>query len=140
MASKDFSKVKSAIQKAVAAPEETEANNTQEATEAKKTTATKNASDTQPVKKRGRGEHIRQSYTEEEIAEARAQGKTQGKKGVHARRFNMAFRPEIYDYITIMARVRGQTITQFTEDVFSLSMKENAKLYEEALSFLKKFK
>ena len=140
MASKDFSKVKSAIQKAVAAPEETEVNNAQEATEAKKTTSTNNASGTQPEKKRGRGEHIRQSYTEEEIAEARAQGKTQGKKGVHARRFNMAFRPEIYEYITIMARVRGQTITQFTEDVFALSMRENAKLYEEAQSFLKKFK
>lgn len=140
MASKDFSKVKSAIQKAVAAPEAQEAN---EATETNKVPEAKNAQQTasaQPVKKRGRGEHIRQSYTEEEIAEARAQGKTQGKKGVHARRFNMAFRPEIYDYITIMARVRGQTITQFTEDVFSLSMKENAKLYEEALSFLKKFK
>lgn len=73
--------------------------------------------------------------TREEIDLARAQGKTQGRAGVKALRINMAFSPEVHDYIRTMARVRGQTVTQFTEAVFRKSMEDNAEIYEQAKAF-----
>ena len=78
-------------------------------------------------------------YTDEEIREYREAGKTRGRKNVKAIRINMAFSPTVHEYITIMARVRGQSITEFTNDVFEHSMKENAGLYEQAKAFRKMF-
>ena len=45
--------------------------------------------------------------TEEIVQMAREQGKTQGRKGCKAHRFNMAFSPKAYDFIVCMARVRA---------------------------------
>lgn len=73
--------------------------------------------------------------TKEEIDLARAQGKTQGRAGVRALRINMAFSPDVHEYIRTMARVRGQTVTQFTEAVFRKSMEDNAEIYEQAKAF-----
>ena len=75
--------------------------------------------------------------TEEEIQLAREQGRTRGRAGVKALRINMAFTPEIHDYIRTMAQVRGQTVTQFTEAVFRKSMEDNAEIYEQAKAFKK---
>lgn len=75
--------------------------------------------------------------TEEEIQLAREQGRTRGRAGVKALRINMAFTPEIHDYIRTMAQVRGQTVTQFTEAVFRKSMEDNAETYEKAKAFQK---
>ena len=111
--SANTSRVYSAIEAATAEPEEQQP---QEAQEARKT------------------------YTEEEAQAFRAAGKTQGRKGVKAIRFNMSFTPEIYEYITVMARVRGESVTKFTHFVFEQSMKDNAELYEQAKQFTKSFK
>lgn len=73
--------------------------------------------------------------TMEEISLAREQGKTQGRAGVKALRINMAFSPEVHDYIRKMARVRGMSVTQFTEEVFRKSMEDNAELYERVKEF-----
>ena len=73
--------------------------------------------------------------TKEEIDLARAQGKTQGRAGVRALRINMAFSPDVHEYIRTMARVRGQTVTQFTEAVFRKSMEDNAEIYAQAQAF-----
>lgn len=78
--------------------------------------------------------------TAEEIKTAREQGKTQGRKGVKAIRINMAFTPEIHDYIKTMARARGESVTQFTNYVFSQSMEQNADIYEQAKGFVDSFK
>lgn len=78
--------------------------------------------------------------TQEEIDLAREQHKTQGRKGVRAVRFNMAFDPDIHEYITTMAKVRGQTVTQFTNYVFRLSMEQNKEVYEQAKAFQKLIK
>ena len=77
--------------------------------------------------------------TEEEIAAAREQGKTQGRKGVKAIRINMAFTPDVHEYIKVMARVRGESVTDFTNYVFRQSMEQNAALYEQAKTFKKSF-
>lgn len=75
--------------------------------------------------------------TAEEIQLAREQGRTRGRKGIKALRINMAFTPEVHDYIRTMAQVRGQTVTQFTEAVFRKSMEDNAEIYERVKAFQK---
>ena len=77
--------------------------------------------------------------TLDEIQQAREQGKTQGRKGVKAVRINMAFSPEVHDYIKTMARVRGESVTEFTNYVFRQSMEENADLYDRAKEFKDNF-
>ena len=76
-------------------------------------------------------------YTAEEIRELQEAGKTKGRKGVKMIRVNMAFTPTVHDYIRTMAKSRGQTITQFTNHVFTKSMEENAELYSRAQEFIK---
>lgn len=85
----------------------------------------------QPIPRRKNGI----APTQTEIDLAREQGKTQGRAGVKALRINMAFSPEIHSYIRTMARVRGQSVTQFTEAVFRKSMEDNAEVYEQAKAF-----
>ena len=81
-----------------------------------------------------------EAYTEEEIQTARAQGRTQGRKGVKAVRINMAFAPDVHQYIKVMARARGESVTEFTNYVFRQSMQQNAGLYEQVKSFVDSFK
>lgn len=50
--------------------------------------------------------------------------------------FNMSFKQENYDYVTIMSRVHGQSRTQFVNDLIESHMKENMDKYEKAQAFL----
>ena len=69
--------------------------------------------------------------TAEELRIAQQNGKTRGRKGFAMPRINMCFKPDIYEYITIMARARGMSIAQFTDFVFRKSMADNAAFYEQ---------
>ena len=116
---KDFStvdtgRVYSAIEQSLAEP----AQETQQAQEAQQT---------------------QEKYTAQEIRAFQEAGKTKGRKGVKMVRVNMAFTPTVHDYIRIMASVRGETITEFTNQVFLKSMAENAELYKQAQEFRKSF-
>ena len=104
---------------AIAEPEEIEAQNTQDAQEV---------------------QNPRTPYTAEKAQEMREAGTTQGRKGCKAVRINMAFAPDIYEYIRTMARLRGESVTAFTNFVFRQSMEYNAELYEQAKQFTKDFK
>ena len=73
----------------------------------------------------------RKVYTTAEIEQMQAEGKTQGRKGCKAIRINMAFSTEIHDYIRIMSKHLGMSVTEFTNFVFKQSMELNAKEYEE---------
>ena len=84
-------------------------------------------------------QHTRKTYTAQEAQEMRQAGTTQGRKGCKAVRINMAFTPDIHEYIKIMARVRGESVTDFTNYVFRQSMEQNAELYEQAKSFKESF-
>ncbi len=77
----------------------------------------------------------KQTYTEEETQELLMTMKTVGHKGVKLPRINVAFAPDVYNYITIMAQVRGQTTTQFINHVLRLNMEENRAIYEKAIEF-----
>ena len=78
--------------------------------------------------------------TEEEIRLAREQNRTRGRKGVKMLRINMAFTPEVHEYIKTMAKISGLSVTQFTEKVFRKSMDDNAALYEQAKAFRENLK
>lgn len=69
------------------------------------------------------------------VEQAREQGKTQGRKGCKAHRFNMAFSPKAYDFITCMARVRGETITAFVNHLIEQTIDDNQEIYQKALEF-----
>ena len=73
--------------------------------------------------------------TVEVVEQAREQGKTQGRKGCKAHRFNMAFSPKAYDFITCMARVRGETITAFVNHLIEKTVDDNQEIYQQALKF-----
>lgn len=120
---KDFStvdtgRVYNALEESIAEPEEQEAQEVQEA---------------QPARK------PRKTYTEEETREIIASGNTRGRKGVKAIRINMAFTPEIHDFIKVMARARGETITDFTNHVIANCMDQYKDLYEQAKKFKQAF-
>lgn len=82
----------------------------------------------------------RKEYTAQQAQEMRQAGTTQGRKGCKAVRINMAFAPDIHEYIRTMARVRGESVTDFTNYVFRQSMADNAELYEKAKAFQESFK
>lgn len=73
--------------------------------------------------------------TAEVVRQAQEQGKTQGRKGCKAHRFNMAFSPKAYDFITTMARVRGETITGFVNYLIEKAIDDNQEVYQKALEF-----
>lgn len=77
----------------------------------------------------------RKTYTEEEQKKAMNEMRTSGRKGVKMPRINMAFSPEVYEYIQTMSRVRGETMTKFINHEMKKSMKENADIYAKAIEF-----
>jgi hypothetical protein len=79
-----------------------------------------------------KGERI---FTEEEKVEMLQSMKTRGQKGVKLPRINVAFSPEVYDYVTTMAQVRGQSITQFINHILKQNMEANMEIYEKAIEF-----
>lgn len=82
----------------------------------------------------------RTPYSPERVQEMRDAMTTRGRKGCKAVRVNMAFTPEVHDYIRTMAAATGQSITDFTNQVFARSMAENKELYEKAKQFKESFK
>lgn len=115
MAKKDFSQVNTgrvydAIAAATAAPE-------QEAQEA--TTKYK----------------PRKGYSEQEAQEFLQNMKTSGRKGLKLPRINLAFAPEVYEYIQTMSRVRGESMTEFVNLALRQHIEEHRDLYERAIEF-----
>ncbi len=68
----------------------------------------------------------------EEAAERASELRTQGRKGCKAVRINMAFTPENYQFIQIVSRVYGKTMTGFANQVIERYRKEHPELYEKA--------
>lgn len=77
----------------------------------------------------------RKTYTDTEIEESLLSLKTSGKKGVKLPRINLAFSPDVYNFIKVMAQVRGQNLTQFVNDVLRESMHAHDDIYKKALEF-----
>lgn len=50
-------------------------------------------------------------------------------------RINMAFTPEIYDYIRTMSKVSDITLTEFVNTVMRQHMDEHQEQYRKAIEF-----
>ena len=78
----------------------------------------------------------RKTYTEQEEEKYLQDRRTMGRKGIKLPRINMAFSPEAHDYIKTMARVRGESITDFVNVIIADHMDRNKELYEKAKEFI----
>ena len=72
----------------------------------------------------------------QEAAERASNLKTQGRKGCKATRINMAFTPENHQFIKTMARISGQTMTEFTNLVIERYRTEHPEIYEQAKAII----
>ena len=70
--------------------------------------------------------------TKEEQEKRASDLRTQGRKGCKAVRINMAFTPENYEYIRIMAGVTGNTMTSFANLAIQRYREEHPELFEQA--------
>ena len=82
-----------------------------------------------------KAEGSRKTYTEEERQAFMASLRTGGRKGCKLPRINMAFTPELYDYIRTMSKVSGLTLTVFLNTVLKQYMDEHREQYDRALEF-----
>ncbi len=73
----------------------------------------------------------RKRYTEEEARAILEEGRnTRGLGGVHVPRINMAFTPSNYDFITTLARMRGETYTDFVNHLVDITREKYKEQYE----------
>lgn len=61
---------------------------------------------------------------------------TQGRKGCRAIRINMAFTPSNHEFVKVMAKASGRTMTEFTNLVIAAYQKEHPEIMEQANAFL----
>ena len=78
----------------------------------------------------------RSSAGKEEQAARAAALQTQGRKGCKAIRINMAFTPENHEFIKVMAKASGRTMTEFTNLVIAAYQREHPEIMEQARGFL----
>lgn len=72
----------------------------------------------------------------EEAAERMADLRTQGRKGCKAIRINMAFTPDNHEFIKILAKATGRTMTQLTNQVIEAYRNEHPEFLEQCRDFL----
>ena len=72
----------------------------------------------------------------QEKAERASKLKTQGRKGCKATRINMAFSPENHEFIAVMSKASGKTMTEFTNLVIAAYRREHPEIMAQAQAFL----
>lgn len=72
----------------------------------------------------------------QEAKERKEALKTQGRKGCKAIRINMAFTPSNHEFIKVMAKASGKTMTEFTNLVVAAYQREHPEIMEQAQAFL----
>jgi enhancing lycopene biosynthesis protein 2 len=72
----------------------------------------------------------------QEAAERAAELRTQGRMGCKAIRINMAFTPDNHQFIKVMAKISGKTMTEFTNLVIERYRTEHPELYEQAKAII----
>lgn len=93
------------------------------------------AQEAQEVQETKRQYKPRREYTEQEKQQYMQQGKTTGRKGLKMPRINLAFAPDIYEYIQIMSRVTGQSMTDYVNTILRQYMNEHQDIYKKAVEF-----
>ena len=90
-----------------------------------------NAIETATAKKGHQG-----TASQQEQAERASELRTQGRKGCKAVRINMAFSPQNHEFIKVMARGSGRTMTEFTNLVLDAYRREHPEMMAQARAFL----
>lgn len=75
----------------------------------------------------------RKTYNEQEAAEYMNALKTAGRKGVKLPRVNLAFAPDVYDYVKTMSKITGQSYTEFVNKILRDHMAEHSEAYKKAV-------
>ena len=74
----------------------------------------------------------------QEATERASKLRTQGRKGCKALRINMAFSPDNHEFIRVLARISGKTMTEFTNFIIDAYRKEHSKDYDAARAIIDK--
>ena len=72
----------------------------------------------------------------QEAEERKEALQTQGRKGCKAIRINMAFTPSNHEFIKVMSKASGKTMTEFTNLVVAAYQREHPEIMEQAQDFL----
>lgn len=95
--------------------------------------ATQETPKAQKAPKTQKAHKERKTYDTQEAAEFMRDLKTAGRKGVKLPRVNLAFAPEVYDYVKTMSKISGLTYTEFINKILSDHMKSHGETYKKAL-------
>lgn len=77
-----------------------------------------------------KGSYTQKAATPEEKAEREAEGRTQGRKGCKAPRINIAFTSENWDFLRVMAKLKGQNMTQFCNEIITQYREAHGETYQ----------
>lgn len=72
----------------------------------------------------------------EEQQERAAKLKTQGRKGCKAVRINTAFTPENHEYVKVMSKISGKTMTEFINVCIQVHREAHPEVYEQAKALI----
>ena len=72
----------------------------------------------------------RKTYNAQETADFSSSLKTAGRKGMKLPRVNLAFSPEIYDYVKTMSKASGMTYTEFLDKILRDHKEAHADTYQ----------
>lgn len=91
--------------------------------------------DAQEVQEAAKARKPRKEYSAQERLDFIQEMRTAGRKGVKLPRINLAFAPDVYEYIQIMSRVRGESMTNFVNIALRQHIEEHRDLYDKAIEF-----
>ena len=77
----------------------------------------------------------RKTYTAQEAQEYLQDMNTIGRKGLKLPRINVAFAPDVYDYIVTMSRASGISLTEFVNKVIREHYDDHKDIYDKAVEF-----
>lgn len=80
--------------------------------------------------------YVQDTPDAQEVLEAQEELKTQGKKGARAQRINMAFTPSNLQFIRTMSKAKGQSMTQFVNDLITRERTQNGDAYKQITDIL----
>lgn len=95
-------------------------------------------SDTQEVQNTLEKPDVQQELYVPKAQEVQKTSSTQGRKGAHMPRINMAFPPENLQYLRVMAALQGESITRYVNGLVEKDMLENEEVYQAAQSLATK--
>ena len=75
----------------------------------------------------------RRTYNAQETAEYMNDRRTTGRKGMHLPRINIAFTPDVYDYVKVMSKATGMSYTEFVNKILSDHKDSHGELYARAV-------